>query len=108
MTLRFSVFKPIFKNFITHNLITANHLLILLLTALRTLPLGDNVRRCLEAPEGGRSNTLPASDAGDASCGAWVTKGIRVSLVRRENTPRFSAHWKYRVPATEPSFLPVD
>lgn len=91
-----------------HNLLIARHLLILLLTTLRTLPLGDKVRRCREAPEGGRSNTLPASDAGDASCGVWVIKGIRVSLVRREKTPRFSEHWKYRVPATEPSFLPVD
>lgn len=70
------------------------HVLILLLTKLRTLPLGESVRLGLAAPEGGRSNTLPASEAGEASCGACVTSGTRVSLVRRENTPRFSEHWK--------------
>lgn len=32
--------------------------------------------------------------------------GALVSLVNRENIPRFGSHWKYRLPATDPSFLP--
>ena len=32
--------------------------------------------------------------------------GVLVSLVNRENIPRFGSHWKYRHPATDPSFLP--
>lgn len=71
--------------------------LILLLTMLRTLPLGESARLLREAkpmPEGGRSNTLLASDTGDASCGVWMTRGERVSRVSREKTPRFSGHWK--------------
>lgn len=29
------------------------------------------------------------------------------SLVSRENTPFLASHWKYRIPPTLPSFLPV-
>lgn len=32
--------------------------------------------------------------------------GSRVRRVKRENMPRFGSHWKYRFPATHPSFLP--
>ena len=32
--------------------------------------------------------------------------GSLVSLVNREKIPRFGSHWKYRDPATDPSFLP--
>lgn len=67
--------------------------LILLLTMLRILPFGESARLCL-VPDGGRSNTLPASEIGDASWGACVIKGTRVKRVSRENTPRFSGHWK--------------
>lgn len=33
--------------------------------------------------------------------------GVLVNLVNRENIPRFGSHWKYRHPATDPSFLPI-
>lgn len=33
--------------------------------------------------------------------------GSRDSLVSRENTPFLASHWKYRIPPTLPSFLPV-
>lgn len=32
--------------------------------------------------------------------------GSRVRRVNRENIPRFGSHWKYRFPATHPSFFP--
>lgn len=50
-------------------------------------------------------NMLPWSLAGDAGEG----KDIRslVNRVRRENTPRLASHWKYLMPATDPSFFPI-
>lgn len=33
--------------------------------------------------------------------------GSNVSLVNLEKIPRFGSHWKYRLPDTQPSFLPL-
>lgn len=41
---------------------------------------------------------------GDA---AESPSGSIVSRVNRENIPRFGSHWKYRLPDTHPSFLPL-
>lgn len=44
--------------------------------------------------------TVVSHPSGDKS-------GLRVRRVKRENMPLPFSHWKYRIPATEPSFLPV-
>jgi len=36
----------------------------------------------------------------------WSLNGNLVSLVSLEKIPLFGSHWKYRLPATEPSFFP--
>lgn len=42
---------------------------------------------------------VPSGVVADAS-------GSRVSRGRREKIPFFGSHWKYRLPDTDPSFLP--
>lgn len=37
---------------------------------------------------------------------SWSVNGVLVSLVSLEKIPLFGSHWKYRLPATEPSFFP--
>lgn len=37
---------------------------------------------------------------------ASSVNGVLVNLVNREKIPRFGSHWKYRHPATDPSFFP--
>lgn len=34
-------------------------------------------------------------------------RGCLVNLVKREKIPRLGSHWKYRQPATDPSFFPM-
>lgn len=48
---------------------------------------------------------LPCSDAGEA--GEGKESGSLVNRVKRENTPFFGSHWKYLIPATDPSFFPT-
>lgn len=82
------------------------------------------VRRCL-LKEGGdfiKLLVLPVGDSGlllvPLLSGDVQTKvspepisgsynGTLVKRVNRENTPFLGSHWKYRIPPTEPSFLPV-
>lgn len=52
---------------------------------------------------------LSEGDVGVLSIGEITEESINcvlVSLVNREKIPRFGSHWKYREPATDPSFLP--
>lgn len=46
------------------------------------------------------------SPVGDNGSPPLPAIGSRVKRVSRENMPRFGSHWKYRLPATQPSFLP--
>lgn len=50
---------------------------------------------------GGEVGVFCVSEASEVS-----GNGVLVNLVNRENIPRFGSHWKYRHPATDPSFLP--
>lgn len=62
---------------------------------LRILAVGDTVRE--------RSGDILLN----GEVGVWAPgRGLNVRRVKRENMPRLGSHWKYRLPATQPSFLP--
>lgn len=60
------------------------------------LPLGDAEFRPFTGVDVTISATLPSGS----------DNGYLVNLVSLEKTPFFGSHWKYRMPPTEPSFLP--